>query len=198
MGIILGALFFGIAGFVGVLLAGTVKAERFEDGPAPSQPPIPWILAGCAIVGALVAMHGDAAQMAILALVVCALAAIWCTDVRFGIIPDAFTLGPLAIILFIALLRQQPWPFIYAAAAFVPFAITAAVSKGRGMGWGDVKLAALGGAILGAQLALIAFSGGCLAAVFYAFIRGRQTQPIAFGPYLACAIAVAIPLGALG
>ena len=195
MGIILGALFFGVAGYVGVLLGGTIKAEPYEDGPAPSQPPIPWIIAGCAVIGAFIATHVTQPDQIILyAIVLCALAAIWCTDARYGIVPDVFTLGPLALILFIALLHGQPLPFLYAAIPFVPFAVMAIVSKGRGLGWGDVKLAALGGAVLGIQTALLAFSAGCLVAVVYAYVRGRRTEPIAFAPYLACAIGIGIPL----
>lgn len=195
---ILGALFFGIAGCVGVLLAGTVKAEPYDDGPTPAEPPVAWIIGGCAVVGAAVTPHAaDMEQVAIFAVVISALAAIWCTDVKYGIVPDAFTLAPLGLILLLALLRQEPWPFLYAAVPFAPFAVTAAISKGRGLGWGDVKLAALGGAVLGAQLALPVFAAACLVAVAYAYIRGRQSQPIAFAPYLACAIGVGMPLGVL-
>lgn len=198
MAIILGALFFGIAGCVGILLAGTVKAEPFEDGPAPAEPPLALIVAGCAIVGAFVGWHGgDGTRIVLYALVVCALAAIWCTDVRYGLVPDAFTLTPLAIVLFAALLRSQPWPLFYAMLPLAPFAVTAAISRGRGIGWGDVKLAALGGAVLGAEVALLAFAASCLAAVVFAYARGRRTQPIAFAPYLACAIGACIPLEAV-
>jgi prepilin signal peptidase PulO-like enzyme (type II secretory pathway) len=65
------------------------------------------------------------------------------------------------------------------------------------MGWGDVKLAALGGAVLGGEIALAAFGLGALVAVLYAYLRGRQQQVIAFGPYLAGAIAIALPLATL-
>lgn len=198
MAIILGALFFGIVGCVGVLLAGTVKADPYPDGPAPAEPPIPWLVGGCSAIGAFVASHSSSVeQVVVYAVVICALAAIWCTDVRYGIVPDAFTLAPLGLVLFIALLQQQPWPFLHAAAPFVPFAITAAVSKGRGLGWGDVKLAALGGAVLGAQIALLAFAASCLVAVVHAYARGRRSQPIAFAPYLACAIGLGMPLGVI-
>jgi prepilin signal peptidase PulO-like enzyme (type II secretory pathway) len=195
---LLGALFFAIAGYVGVLLAGTVKAEPYEDGPIPSHAPVPWIVAGCAVIGMAV-MHNvtDREQIVVFAMVLCALAAIWCTDVRYGIVPDVFTLTPLGLILLLALLRQEPWPFLHAAIPFAPFAATAAISKGRGLGWGDVKLAALGGAAVGAQIALLAFALSCLAAVAVAYIRGRRKEPIAFAPYLACAIAAGMPFGVL-
>jgi leader peptidase (prepilin peptidase)/N-methyltransferase len=199
MGIILGALFFGLAGYVGILLAGTIRIDEPLDGaPISAEPPIPWIVAGSAVIGAFVASYsGNASQTLLYAIVVCALAAIWCTDVRYGIVPDAFTLGPLALFFLIAVIQQNPVLFASAAVLFVPFALTALLSKGRGMGWGDVKLAALGGAVLGAPLALIAFSASCLIAVIYAYARGRHGQVIAFAPYLAGGIAIAMPLGAL-
>ncbi len=198
MEIILGAIFFGLAGYVGVLLAGTLRYERFEDGPAASEPPVPLILAGSAIVGSIVTAHAvTTLPIVILAIVICALAAVWCTDVRFGIVPDAFTLVPLGIILLLAFVQRRPGSFVSAALPLIPFAIAATVSKGRGMGWGDVKLAALGGAVLGAPIALVAFSVSCLAAVCYSFIRGRKGEPIAFAPFLAAAIGAAIPLTGL-
>lgn len=199
MAMFLGALFFGIAGCVGVLLAGTIKAERYDDGPAPGSAPLPWIIGGCAVIGALVTTHTtDLTQIAVYSIVAVALAAIWCTDVLYGIVPDVFTLVPLALIFAIALLRQEPWPFLYAATVpFMPFAVTAAVSKGRGLGWGDVKLAALGGAVLGVEISLLAFAASCLVAVAHAYICGRRSQPIAFAPYLVCAIGACMPLGVL-
>lgn len=199
MGIILGAVFFGLAGYIGILLAGTVTLDEPLDGaPSPSQPPIPWIILGAAIIGALLAVQNvDAQRLVLSAIVICALAAIWCTDVRFGIVPDVFTLVPLGVIFLVALLRNDAGPFIWAAIPFVPFAIAAVLSKGRGMGWGDVKLAALGGAALSGEIALLAFSAGCLVAVVYAFVRGRRSAPIAFAPYLAGAIGVALPVAVL-
>ena len=72
------------------------------------------------------------------------------------------------------------------------------MSRGRGMGWGDAKLAALGGALLGAREAALAFM---LAAVAAAVIARRAAcardiapRPIAFGPYLAAAIVAMLPL----
>ena len=73
-------------------------------------------------------------------------------------------------------------------AAFLPFALAALLSKERGMGWGDSKLAALGGAVLGFQLSLLTFAAACLALVAVGWLRGRRTEPMAFAPYLAVAI----------
>ena len=65
---VLGAFFFGILGFVGVQL-GNAVAERLEalpDSPEPFDTPVPVLLAGCAIVGALTVPHAASiAQVAI-------------------------------------------------------------------------------------------------------------------------------------
>lgn len=200
----LGAVFFALAASVGVLLANAVADHitPLPDGPPPSPPPILWLVAGCAAIGAVVVAHalvlGAApAQIAVVALVCVALVACWVCDARTGIVPDYFTLGPLAAILAVALWQRDWWLIASAAIPFVPFALAALLSRGRGMGWGDVKLVALGGALLGAQTAVLAFAVACLAAVAWSYLRGRTRGPIAFAPYLAAAIGIAIPLGVL-
>jgi prepilin signal peptidase PulO-like enzyme (type II secretory pathway) len=192
---ILGAVFFGLASYVGVLLAGTISATPFDDGPQPAEPPVAWIIAGAFLIGFFALAHAAEPRHIVMdAIVVCALSAIWCTDVRYGIVPDVFTLVPLLIVVGAGLLNGDPWPLISAFIAFVPFACLAIVSKGVGMGWGDVKLAALGGAVLGGETALLAFAIGAVVAVLWAYRRGRQKQVIAFAPFLAGAIAIAMPL----
>jgi prepilin signal peptidase PulO-like enzyme (type II secretory pathway) len=197
---LLGATFFALAAFIGTLLGNTVADTlvRFDDGPAPQSPPVRVLIAGCAVIGALTAMHVVVpAQLILIAITCCALVAIWCCDVRTGIVPDIFTLVPLGIILAVALWAHEWWIFISAGIPFVPFAIAATLSRGRGMGWGDVKLAALGGGVLGAQLSLLAFAVACIAAVVVARRHGRKSEAIAFAPYLAAAIGLALPIGML-
>ena len=195
---ILGAVFFSLAAVVGVLLGQTV-AERlkpFEDGPLSSAVPVYLLVAGSAAIGAFVATHAsNPAQIVLVAIVMTALVAGWCTDARTGIVPDVFTVGPLAIVLLIGLWKHEWWLFVSAFVPFAPFAIAAALSKGRGMGWGDVKLVALGGAVLGAQISLAVFAVACLIAVVVSYAGGRKAGPIAFAPYLASAIAMGIPIG---
>lgn len=197
---LLGAFFFAAAGVVGALL-GITFADRLQslpDGPAPQEAPIPLLVLGCALIGAFITVHAfSPAQLVVIAIVCVALVAIWIVDARRGIVPDAFTLGPLAIILLVAIWQHEWRYFASAAIPFVPFAIAALISKGRGMGWGDVKLVALGGAVLGAQWAIIAFAVACLTAVGVCYARGRQHGPIAFAPYLTAAIGAAIPMAVL-
>lgn len=197
---ILGALFFAFAGYVGTVL-GLTFAERLETlpgGPSPAKAPLPVLIAACAVIGALVTTHAAAPSQVLLIAIVCvALVAVWITDARRGIVPDVFTLGPLAIMLLVGVWQHAWWLFISTGVPFVPFAIAAVLSRGRGMGWGDAKLVALGGAVLGAQMSVFAFALACMAAVGWSYVRGRKRGPIAFAPYLATAIGAAIPLGML-
>lgn len=196
---LLGAAFFAAAAFLGIVLADSIahRTKPFDDGPAPATPPVALLLLGSAVIGAIVATHAAPAQIGFVAILWVALIGIWYVDVRCGIVPDVFTLGPLAIILAVALLQRDWMLLISMAIPILPFALAAALSKGRGMGWGDVKLVALGAAVLGAQMATLAFAGACICAVILAYAKHRSAQPIAFAPYLAGAIAVAIPVSAL-
>lgn len=194
---LLGGAVFATAGCTGAIL-GHAFAERmtsFADGPPPEQAPVPVLVVACSAVGAIVALHASTFQMSMLALVCFCLVAVSVTDARRGIVPDAFTLGPLAIMFAAALQQRQLWPFLLSAVVpFAPFALAALLTHGRGMGWGDVKLAALGGAVLGPQLSLLAFVLACLTAAGVNYARRRNNGPIAFAPYLAASIGIAIPL----
>lgn len=197
---ILGALFFAAAGYLGSLLGVTFadRLPRLTGAPPPQHAPIVVLIAACAAIGATVVTHASSqGQIMLIAIVCVALVAIWITDARRGIVPDVFTLGPLSIMLLVALWQHEWWLLISAGLPFIPFAVAAMLSRGRGMGWGDVKLVALGGAVLGAQTAILAFAVACLAAVAINYRRGRKSGPIAFAPYLAAAIGLAIPIGIL-
>lgn len=196
---ILGALFFAAAGYLGAI-AGLWFAERIEplpDAPKPGKAPVGALIAACGAIGAIVTMHGNQGQVLLIAVVCIALVAIWITDTTRGVVPDVFTLGPLGLILILAVWQHDWLIFVSAAIPFVPFAAAAMLSRGRGMGWGDVKMVALGGALLGAQTAVLVFAFACLAAVALNYLRGHRSGPIAFAPYLAAAIGLAIPLGIL-
>lgn len=200
IGIAVAAAIFGCIALIGAEVSGAVCSRVLpaDDGPAPRKPPIVALVAAAALVGAvLVAWSAAPLQIVAAAIVVFALVACWCSDARCGIVPDAFTLAPLAALLLLAL-AQRNWEVLWSAAipsAF--FAGAAFLSRGRGMGWGDAKFVAITGAALGAPLALFALALACVAAVIGQRLTHAARGPIAFAPYIAAATGIALPLGML-
>ncbi len=189
------AFFCGCASACGVIVSALLCAriEAFEDGPAPRllHPAIP--IAAVAALGALIALRGATpAQLGIVALVSFPLSGVWYADSRKGIVPDVFTLLPLAVIAAAVIVRHSWFVAVSALLVFAVFAAGAALSKGRGMGWGDAKLAALVAAVLGLQGSLLTLALACFAATIVSVVRDRGTRPIAFGPYIVVATLVAI------
>jgi prepilin signal peptidase PulO-like enzyme (type II secretory pathway) len=191
------AALFAAAALTGAYLARRVCAgvTPFADGPRAGRPPVALLVAVAAAAGAFEALRGvSGIELAIVAALSGVLVAIWCSDVRCGIVPDAFTLLPLGALLIAAVVLQQWWVIASAAIVFAPFAGAAIASRGRGMGWGDVKLVALGGAVLGYEAAILGFGLACAGAVLVALVRRRGSEPIAFAPYLVAAIAIPLVL----
>ncbi|MBT2656833.1 prepilin peptidase [Bacillus sp. ISL-18] len=113
------------------------------------------------------------------------------SDIQYMIIPDKV----LIWFAMIFLLERSIWPLIPwwdsilgALTGFLLLLSIALVSKG-GMGYGDVKLYALLGFVLGVKLVLLSFF---LSTLFGAVIGGlalllkfvKQRQPVPFGPYI--------------
>jgi prepilin signal peptidase PulO-like enzyme (type II secretory pathway) len=184
---------FAALGALATLVGAAIvaKIEPLPDGPGAGRPAdlVLIVLAGLVGVVAAVTGHDSAAQ-----LFVAGVGAIYC-DVARGIVPDFFTLLPLGLLVLLALAQGHPALLLAALLPAIPFAVAALFSRGRGMGWGDVKLAALGGAVLGLQVAVLAFFAACLTAVLVALWRRGFRQPVAFAPYLAGSIVVGLVLG---
>jgi leader peptidase (prepilin peptidase)/N-methyltransferase len=188
--------------FAGGGLLGAYAGERlcagvepYDDGPASVTVPR-WLfgVAG-AVVGAAVALQGGSpAHAALLLVVTFALAGGAAADLRCGMLPDVLTVAPLALVVAFGAVSHDWSPALGAAFVAVPFAFAALISRGRGMGWGDVKLAALGGALLGVADATLAFMLAALAAYLVARRTAGVRRPIAFGPYLAASIAASLTL----
>ena len=131
------------------------------------------------------------ARLGLVAFVAAAFAAAWYCDVARGVVPDVFSLGPLAVIAVLAFAWHDPRMLVSAAIVALPFSAAAFFSRGRGMGWGDVKLAAVAGALLGASNALLALALAAFAAAVNARLRRDvASQPLAFAPYLIGATAL--------
>jgi prepilin signal peptidase PulO-like enzyme (type II secretory pathway) len=200
IGIALAAVFFGCIAFIATYLSRAVCAgvSPAPDGPAAGTPPYVILIAAAAVIGgALVALAATPLQIGIAAIVVFALVACWCSDTICGMVPDVFTLAPLAALLLFAIAQRQ-WELVASAViVFVPFAGAALFSRGNGMGWGDAKLVAIVGAALGAPLAVFALAVACVAAVIGHRLARSGRGPIAFAPYIAAATGIALPLGFL-
>jgi prepilin signal peptidase PulO-like enzyme (type II secretory pathway) len=195
---LIGALAFAVAGLCGTLIATALipALQPFEDGPPPYNVHPALLIAGAAVLGGFIGWREPPLlQFAVSALSTVVLVAIWYCDARTGFIPDWLTLLPLGLLLIYGVARHDWLMLISAAVMFVPFAFIAFISKGRGMGWGDAKLASLGGALVGMEMAAFGFTIATAIAVIVTRLRGHPKDvPIALGPYLVCAIAVAIVL----
>lgn len=114
---------------------------------------------------------------------------------------------PLGINIFIAVLgvihllvHRDQWLtyvlgfFCVSAVLFLLYLLT----KGRGMGGGDIKLMAAAGLFLGWKLVIVAFLFGCLYACVIHITRmviWKKDSVLAFGPYLAGGILTALWFG---
>jgi leader peptidase (prepilin peptidase)/N-methyltransferase len=184
---------------LGVYAARLVCAgiEPLADGPPSGNPHVPYVIGVCALLGGVAAARGlPPLMLAIFCLVCAVLTAIWYADIVCGIVPDLFSLLPLATIALAASLAGHWDVLISAGIPMIPFAVVAALTRGRGMGWGDTKLAGLGGALLGMQDAVLSFGVAYLIAIVISRFRADRTRPIAFAPYLVVGIAVPLALQA--
>lgn len=114
---------------------------------------------------------------------------------------------PFGINVFIALLGLirlctdlKQW-YIYLIGFFMVsgiFLLVLLMTKGRGMGGGDVKLMAAAGLLLGAPKIFLAMLIGCLIAVVVHPVRMKvsgEDHRLAFGPYLAAGILISALAG---
>jgi prepilin signal peptidase PulO-like enzyme (type II secretory pathway) len=192
--IVIAAGVFAAAAYLGVelsrVVAKNVTASAREQQP---EPPTVWLLVGSAVLGAVIASHGlDWQGLALNAVICVSLVGCWHGAITYGRMSDYFTLVPLAAIALSAI-AQSNWPLLVGIVVpFTPFAAMAYLSKGKGMGWDDAKLAAFGGAVLGTTDALLAYATACVVAVCVASARKRLKEPIIFGPYVIGAIALSL------
>jgi leader peptidase (prepilin peptidase)/N-methyltransferase len=145
----------------------------------------------------------------VLAFYACLFMIIFVIDLEHGLILNK-VVYPSMIVAF--LLALYPWPWFtgsigmrvaYAALGgaigFGIFLLIALVSRG-GMGWGDVKLAALIGLATGFPLVILAIImgailGGIVAVALVITGKRQRRQTIPFGPFLALAAMITLLWG---
>lgn len=114
------------------------------------------------------------------------------SDIHYMIIPDKILIWFAGIFLLERIfIPLSPWwnTLLGAATGFVLLLVIAIVSKG-GMGFGDVKLYALLGLVLGFKLVLLSFFfstllGAVIGGLALLFKIVKRKQPIPFGPFIA-------------
>jgi leader peptidase (prepilin peptidase) / N-methyltransferase len=121
-------------------------------------------------------------------------------DARTGFIPNRITYPTFGVILLIAaVLHRLDSAALGALCVGGALALLYTITLGRGVGLGDVKLAACVGAGFGPICGMIALCSSFIAGAFfgawllYAGHAGRRT-PIRFGPFLAAGSILALAL----
>src|SRR5258708_9449255 len=120
------------------------------------------------------------------------LIAIFVTDLEFQLIFDELVFGGLAFLILTFIVTDQTKIFELLLAGFLGANILLflnLITKGRGMGLGDVKLALLIGPMLGLEKLLtwlfFSFVSGAIIGVLLILFKGASMkQKIAFGPFL--------------
>lgn len=121
-------------------------------------------------------------------------------DFRTYEIPFGINLFILALGLIRTITDYTNWPR-YVIGLFVVsmfLEIIYLITKGRGIGGGDIKLMAACGLLLGWKLILIGFFAGCIAGSVIHLIRMKvsgEGRVLAMGPYLSLGVMAAVLLG---
>jgi leader peptidase (prepilin peptidase) / N-methyltransferase len=182
-----------------LLLGGRCRSCRAR---IPARYPLVELAVGAAFAATAVVLHEDPAELALGLVFVAVLAAVTLTDLERRVIPNAVLLaGALICIPLVALTDSASLvERAIAAAGAGGFMLALALAYPRGMGMGDVKLAALMGLYLGSAvvpaLVIAAFSGTLVGLVLIAS-RGSGARKLAipFGPFLALGSVVALLWG---
>jgi len=163
-----------------------------------------------ALIFALLCWHyGLSAELGVMIFYACLFIIIFVIDLEHGLILNKVVYPGMVVALLLAL---YPWPWLNesmglrvanaalgGAIGFGIFLLIAIVSRG-GMGWGDVKLAALIGLATGFPLVFLAIImgailGGIVAVALVIAKRRKRRETIPFGPFLALAAMITLLWG---
>lgn len=149
-------------------------------------------------------------QLVLVLAIFVTLLTIFVIDLEHQIIPDSLVFTGIVLVVLLFTLQGSTFKGVYSvnifqfvlpgflAASFLMFIHI--ITKGKGMGLGDVKFAVLGGMIVGLKLLtvwlLVSFLTGAIVGII--LILGRRAKlktKIAFGPFLVFGIAIAVIFG---
>ncbi|HEY6638780.1 MAG TPA: prepilin peptidase [Solirubrobacterales bacterium] len=175
---------------------------RTCHGCIPARYPLVELAVGLAFAATAIVLRHDPAQLALGLVFVAMLAAITLTDLERRVIPNVILLaGAVAAVALVA--ATDPSSFSergIAAAAAGGVLLLFALGYPRGMGMGDVKLAAVMGLYLGSAVApalLIAVLAGTVVGIVVMLNQGSAARKVAvpFGPFLALGGVIALLAG---
>ena len=163
-----------------------------------------------AVIFALLYWHyGLRPELGVLAFYACLFTIIFVIDLEHGLILNKIAYPGMVVALLLSLI-PQPWlaqqigtrvaySALGGAIGFAIFLLIVIASRG-GMGWGDVKLAALVGLATGFPLVFLAvimaaILGGTVAVALLIARKRKRRQTIPFGPFLAVAAMVTMLWG---
>jgi len=169
-----------------------------------------WVELATGLIFALLYWHyGLSPALGIMIFYACLFIVIFVIDLEHGLILNKVVYPSLIVALLLALL-PRPWltqwivtgianAAIGGAIGFALFLLIAVISRG-GMGWGDVKLAALIGLATGFPLVFLAIImgailGGIVAVAMVIAKKRQRRQTIPFGPFLAVAAMITLLWG---
>ena len=169
-----------------------------------------WVELATAVIFALLCWrYGLRPELGVMIFYACLFIVIFVIDLEHTLILNKIVYPTMVVAFLLAL---YPWPWFndsigmrlaYAALGgaigFVIFLLIAIVSRG-GMGWGDVKLAALIGLATGFPLVFLAIImaailGGIVAVALVVIRKKKRREMIPFGPFLALAAMVTLLWG---
>lgn len=168
---------------------------RFCHSPISWQYPLVELATGLATVFILYHISNNLLAIYYL-LITYALIALFVSDFRYQTIPDEIVYPAMAISLLYPIpYTLYPLPAALGASLFFLFLVW--VTRGKGMGMGDVKLAGLMGLVLGFPgiivALMLAFLTGAIAGVILVLVgKKRFGEHIPFGPFLTSATWVSL------
>jgi leader peptidase (prepilin peptidase)/N-methyltransferase len=169
-----------------------------------------WVELATGLIFALLYWHyGLSVELGVMAFYACLFIIISVIDIEHGLILNK-VIYPSMVVAFLLSLLHQPWltqwivtgianAALGGAIGFAILFLIAIVSRG-GMGWGDVKLAALIGLATGFPLVFFslimgAIIGGIVAVALMIARKRKRRETIAFGPFLALAAMITLLWG---